>query len=416
MTKTAERIALRARFVFPVSTPPIENGVVTIENDRVVAVEQNSSLASPRDLGNVALLPGLINCHTHLEFSELDSPLGTPRMPLPDWIDTVVTQRRAEADAQSADLNKQRHSRAIQAGTEQCLRTGTTTVGDIVRGDVGDSSQRYAALRCFEFHELIGLRAGQVAEQVEAARQYLTAPHRPSSRITRGLSPHAPYTAAPELVRQVAELARQQRLTVAMHLAESSEELRLLAHRDGPFRDLLERFGIWDQEAFPGGIRPLDYLRILQQAHRSLIIHGNFLTAEEWTLLARQRATMSVVYCPRTHHYFRHPRYPLEEMLRAGVRVVLGTDSRASNPDLNLFRELQFAARHHAGVEPQCLLRMVTLDAAEALGCADRVGSLERGKLADLAVVRLSDTTPHHNDPHTTLLADGTDARDLILL
>jgi len=179
-----------------------------------------------------------------------------------------------------------------------------------------------------------------------------------------------------------------------MHLAESKEELELLANHSGQLVETLKSLGAWKPEAVPLGRRPLDYLRMLATAHRSLVIHGNYLASDEIDFLAAQRERVSLVYCPRTHAYFGHAFYPLAQMLAAGVRVAIGTDSRASNPDLRLLEELRHVARHHPAVSPEAILRMGTLAGAEALGIADEFGSITPGKRAVLAVVPVaSDAT-----------------------
>jgi cytosine/adenosine deaminase-related metal-dependent hydrolase len=136
-------------------------------------------------------------------------------------------------------------------------------------------------------------------------------------------------------------------------------------------------------------------LRLLAAAQRALVIHGNYLDDEERDYLARHRQRLSLVYCPRTHQYFGHAPYPLEELLARGVRVVLGTDSRASNPDLSLGDELRFAAARHPTVSPQELLRGATLDAATALGLERELGSLTVGKLASFIALPLPEGARH---------------------
>jgi cytosine/adenosine deaminase-related metal-dependent hydrolase len=169
-----------------------------------------------------------------------------------------------------------------------------------------------------------------------------------------------------------------------MHLAESHEELRLLSNGDGEFRDLLEERSMWDEQAILPGSRPLDYLRTLANSPRSLVIHGNYLASDEIHFISERRDRMSVIYCPRTHDYFGHSDYPLREMLTRGVRVALGTDSRASNPDLSLLSEMRSLNTHFADVPPDEVLRMATLYGAEALGLVDAVGTLTCGKSADM--------------------------------
>jgi cytosine/adenosine deaminase-related metal-dependent hydrolase len=189
------------------------------------------------------------------------------------------------------------------------------------------------------------------------------------------------------LVERLVQLASEQGAPVAMHLAESREELELLATGGGPIRELLEERSMWDGAAIRRGSRSMDYLKLLAAAPRALVIHGNYLADDEIEFIGQRRESMSVAYCPRTHAYFGHAAYPLAAMLDAGVRVVLGTDSRASNPDLGLLEEVRFAARKNLGVSPETWVRLATLDGATALGVEDEVGSLTVGKRADLLAV-----------------------------
>jgi cytosine/adenosine deaminase-related metal-dependent hydrolase len=189
------------------------------------------------------------------------------------------------------------------------------------------------------------------------------------------------------LVERLVAMARERGAPAAMHLAESPEELELIGQGTGPFRELLEARSMWDAEAIPRGWRPLDYLQLLAAAPRALVIHGNYLAADEIEYLGQRRETMSVAFCPRTHTFFDHPPYPLESMLAAGVRVALGTDSRASNPDLSLLNETRFAAKRFADVPADAWVRMATLEGARALGVDDVAGSLSVGKRADLVAM-----------------------------
>ena len=402
MRKTAPRTALRARLVLPMNSPPIDGGVVTVEHGKIVSVGENCSSRPALDLGDVALLPGLINPHTHLEFSDRTGPLGTPGMVFADWIEIVVNSRRKGADSEDRVVDLPDRSRAFQRGLRESLQSGVTAIGNTTTWSVPDGVLSSSAPQCFEFRELLGLTESRMSEQLELMRLY--AAQSVPGRIIRGLSPHAPYTTAPELISAAAKLSHKHHMNLAMHLAESPEELRLLARGDGPFRDVLERLGAWHPRAFPGGRTPFDYLKLLAEAHRSLVVHGNFLEPREWDVLARNRDRMSLVYCPRTHDFFGYPAYPLAPMRRAGVRVVLGTDGRASNPDLEAFKELQFVAARHAAISPRDVLSMMTIDAAEALGCTPRMGSLECGKNADLVMVRLGRSAHANSEPYAAVL------------
>jgi aminodeoxyfutalosine deaminase len=387
---------VRARWVFPVAAPPIPGGTITIADARVVDVGRTAA-GRIEDLGNVALIPGLVNAHTHLDLSDLDGPLGTPGIGLPDWIRLLMSHRRAAG----RDANA-----AVARGLRESARLGTTLLGDIAQPDW--PAEQFDAAQCdaVVFRELIAPRLEQVDATMELARQHI-APRVPSRRWAPGLSPHATYSVHPELLAQAVALSAAARMPLAFHLAESREELQWLQTGRGPFQELLESRGVssWLRRG-EGTVtaeyqKPLDYLRILSRAHRALVIHGNYLDNEEIRLLATHRPRMAVVYCPRTHQWFGHDPYPLEMLLAAGVRVVLGTDSRASAPDLSILAEMRAVARRHPAVPGHEVLRLGTLRGAAALGRDAEVGSIERGKLARLTVVAL----PEHDtaDPHALL-------------
>jgi len=376
--------ALQARAVFPIDRPAIEHGVVTIDGERIVAVGPKAEAGDVLDLGPVALVPGLVNAHTHLEFSHLQRPLGRPGMPLVDWIRLVIAERGRSGHSPTE---------SIRIGMLESIQSGVTSIADINSSVPGFLLLTGLAV----FREVIGFSRARAAsalcdliERLDYADRALRCcedSQRDSAYI--GISPHAPYTVSPNLLKQLVELAQSRGLPMAMHLAESREELELLASGSGPFRQLLEDRGMWDAAAIPRGSRPMDYLRMLAEAPRAVVIHGNYLDDEERTFLAENRDRMSLVFCPRTHAYFAHPRYPLAEMLAAGVRVALGTDSRASNPDLDLLVEMRFIAKTQATIDPQAILRAGTLAGAAALGHANMVGSITPGKMANLVALPL---------------------------
>jgi cytosine/adenosine deaminase-related metal-dependent hydrolase len=328
-----------------------------------------------------------VNAHTHLEFSDLVQPAGEPGMMLPDWIRLVIG-RRKRGDRNVATV--------ISAGLQENLEAGVTMIGEIATAGAASYASPNVGPAIVRFQEAIGFSAGRIdSVYVELQRRLDEAP------APKGLSPHAPYTVHPKLLERIVQLAANRDVPVAMHLAESREEIELLEAGEGPFRELLEERSMWDGEAIPCGSRPLDYLRLLDAAPRSLVIHGNYLSTEEIEFVAARRERMSVVYCPRTHAYFGHAPYPLPTMLRAGVCVAIASDSRASNPDLDLLKELQFVAGQTPAISAAQLVRMATLAAAAALGQADEVGSITVGKRADLVALACPTTTV---DPYESVV------------
>lgn len=373
-----ESISLRARWVFPAAEPPLLDGVVTVRGGEVVSLSAADAAPTVIDLGEAAILPGLINAHTHLEFSDLPAPLGQTGMPLPDWIREVIQYRRARQGGP--------HS-AISAGFQESVASGVALVGEIATEGWGLPHEPMVSVTAFL--ESIGLAPERGAARLAASQEFLASPE--LRGLARGLSPHAPYTVHPQLCEKLIALASKHLAPVAMHLAESPEEMELLRVGRGALADLLAELGAWRTDAIPQGTRPLAYLEMLAHAPRALVVHGNFLAADELDFLAAHRERMSLIYCPRTHHYFRHaPYHSLSDLLRRGVRLALGTDSRASNPDLSIFAELQFVAAHQRELPGAELLQLITTSAAAALGASATHGEISIGRAADLCIVHLA--------------------------
>lgn len=416
-----EARTFRARYVFPVSGPPVAGGTVTIHEGRIAAVGLPGDAATCgqiEDLGNVAILPGLVNAHTHLEFSDVRSPLGRQGMGLVDWIRYVIAHRRQDATPDGEVTSKAplpssgdpvaAATAAVELGLSESLADGVTTLGEIAQP--GWSTEPFDGAPCDTtvFLELIASKIERVPAAVDLARRHLDSAWRGTS-WRPGLSPHAPYSVHPELLRQLVALSVEHHVPLAFHLAESREELELLHTGGGPFKALLEWLDAWDPTAESPGMGLSDYLRMLARADRALVVHGNYLGDEEIALVAEHRDHMAVVYCPRTHAWFGHAAYPLERMLAAGVTVALGTDSRASSPDLSVLAEMRWIAAHYPSVRPETIVELGTLRGATALGCQREVGTLEPGKRANLAVVSLPEYD--EGDPYELLL--GGDGRVL---
>lgn len=373
----------RARWVIPIASPPIEQGVVTVVGDRIVSVGKQASGGTVVDLGNAALLPALINAHTHLEFSLFEKPFGHPGNSFAAWLTEVVKWRREQPAVQGQT------GMALEQGLREVDVTGTAIAGEIATPLFSEvwtwnaNTQPHVV-----FLELLSLNPERVPPLAALASDFT---HQGSLLRRRGLSPHAPYTVHPDLLSRAVQLSAERQIPLAMHIAESREELELLANQTGPLVNLLRTLGAWYPDSLSRGLRPLDYLQALAKAHRAVVAHGNYLTAAEIDFVAQQRDKLSIAYCPRTQAYFDHDPYPLEAMLRAGVRVAIGTDSRASNPDLSIWNELRFIRERYPALAPEQILRMGTLAGAEALGVSEEGGSIQAGKRAAFVRVPLAD-------------------------
>lgn len=383
-----EHQVLRARVILPIASPPIENGAVLVFRDRFALIGAwddfarklaPSMAANVVDLGDVVLLPGLVNAHCHLDYTHMAGFWPPPKKFL-DWIPGML--------AAKAEWSYSDYARSWLAGAKMLLESGVTTVADIeavpeLLPDVWDATP----LRVLSFLELTSVRSKREPAEIvaEAMGKIESLAH---LRCVAALSPHAPYSTSPELLRLCADAMRQKKIRVAVHVAESEQEFEMFARARGEMFDWLKRNGRDNSDCGLGS--PVQHLERAGLATGTcLAVHANYLDETDFGLLSRRG--VSVVHCPRSHEYFRHQKFPLDQLLSAGINVCLGTDSLATiarNADdkleLNLFQELQHLACSNPGLSPETMLMMATVNGAKALGMAGKIGELSGHAFADL--------------------------------
>ncbi len=363
---------LTTSWVVPVDRPPLREGRVAVEGGRVVWVGAAGDTAAPRgpvrDLGPGLLLPGLVNAHCHLELSHLrgriDGSAG-----FVGWVESLVTQRPEDP----REAVRAAASRAI----ETVVRTGTVAVGDVSNAldhlDLLDASP----LEAIVFHELIGWDPAR-ADAILAAAEARVAALGASPRVRIRLAAHAPHSVSSDLLRGLVARGGP----AAMHLAESPEEVRFLSQGGGAWAGFLTRRGL--EVAFEGsGLSPTQYVEQLGALHPRLVAaHCVQVDAADCARLARRG--VHVVLCPRSNRALGVGVAPLPELLAAGVRLSLGTDSLASVDTLDLMDDVVALHGVFPAVPAETLVRLATVGGAEALGLPD-LGTIAAGKRAALA-------------------------------
>ena len=376
-------VRYRAAWIVSIQRPPIRNGWVEIEGDRISAVGGPEVDASGgTDLGDVALMPGLVNAHTHLELSYLKDrvPAGAGFV---SWIRGIIAARRQRPDPSAPEILE-----SIERGIEQSVAAGTVLVGDISNTLVSFDRLASSRLAAVVFNEVIRFGSADAERVVNDAVRRLDS-LRPTETVKPSLAAHAPYSVAPAAFRALHRAVGNHDLPAcSVHLSESREEVDFVRTGEGPWRDLLEEMGTWDASWRPPAVSPVEYLDALEFLDsKVLAVHGVQMSATDLTRLRARGATL--VTCPRSNRHTGAGLPPLQSFYDSGVAVAVGTDSLASCPDLNVFSELAEMQRLAPAVPAARLLDSATRQGAQALGFGGEFGTIEPGKRARLLAAAL---------------------------
>jgi cytosine/adenosine deaminase-related metal-dependent hydrolase len=390
-----------ADWILPISDAPLDGGVVTLDDGRIVSVAPGKSDADVA-LGRAVVLPGLVNAHTHLELSYLRGRIA-PAARFLDWVRPMLAARRERSSIDDAAI-----LRAAAQAIQEARATGTALVGEVTNTLATVSALADAGMPAHVFHELIGFGGVDVDKQVASARRAIDAVAGGAVAddavtddavaydaiavdrdVRLSLAPHAPYSVSPALFAAIRRDLDAHAPTVStVHLGESPEEVEFLKSGAGPWRTLLEDLGVWNDQWEAPQSSPVEYLAEMGLLTASMLaVHGVQFDGADLDRLRTLGVTL--VSCPRSNRYVGVGSPPLEAFYAMDVEVAFGTDSLASVDDLNMFSELAEARRIAPKVPARTLLRSATLTGAGALGFGDQFGSIEPGKRAALIAVRV---------------------------
>jgi len=377
---------LRAHWLLPIDQPPIDNGWIQLHEGRIVGLGRGRAPGPAEDFGDTALLPGLVNAHTHLELSWMAGRV--PRAAsMVDWIRDLMRERSSGPPGGDEAI-----ARSAMRAIEQAQASGTVLVGDVSNSLMTPGLLAAMALDALIFHELLGFNPAdpdalvrQAWARIDELRQTLGAGTRSGLRgIEFSVVPHAPYSVAPQLFTAIA--AARRRTPLSVHLAESADEIEFLRTGGGAFRALLQDLGAWNRAWQPPQSDPVRYIESAGYfTPGSLVVHGVHLGIGALERLRELDAV--VVTCPRSNEWVGGGLPPVSHFYASGVRVAIGTDSLASVESLSVFDELAAIRRIAPEVSAGSLLESATRIGAEALGRAADFGTLAPGKRLPIVAV-----------------------------
>jgi cytosine/adenosine deaminase-related metal-dependent hydrolase len=364
----------------------IADGALARRGDRVVAVGPREVLrdeypdARETRYRNRAILPSFVNAHTHLCLSHL-AGLAPYDGDFAAWLQCVL--------GQTLEWTEKDHAASLDSGLVQAVETATGAMGDILNDWTALPAYESLPIGGTIFLQVTGFNPVVADVWMAHLGQVFNGRGKPlPGELRLGISPHAPYSTSAKLYRECAEFAEQHDLLLMTHLAETLEEERFLSTGTGIYRRMLRERGTWVPRWRPPKLSPAEYFEsegLLSS--RCLYAHVNYPSDTDLDLLAKRGCT--VVYCPRSHAFFRHAPHRFDEMVARGIRVALGTDSLASNHSLEMLEEVRLVRQRFPALPAATIFSAGTLGGAEALRITDNYGTLEPGRKASYFVADL---------------------------
>ena len=323
--------------------------------------------------------PGFINAHCHIELSHLKNRIPQ-HTGLVDFVQQVMKQRVAtEGEKQDA----------MRSAEEELNNSGTMAVGDICNTIDSILLKNNSKLYWHNFIEVSGFVNAGAQKRFDDANKILKTFNLQLSTFNNALSPHAPYSVSQKLFEMIA--ATTQNKTITIHNQESPGEDELYKKKTGPFLELYQNFGIDISGFTPTGINSMQsWLPYFKKAHNILSVHNTFTQAED-ILFAKKKILNDRLYyclCPNANLFIENKLPPIELLMKHNCNIVLGTDSYASNTQLNIFEEIKTIQNNFPKIPLQTILQWATLNGARALGIENKYGSFEKGKMPGVVLIK----------------------------
>lgn len=379
---------ITSKVLVPISSEIIQDGAVYIENDIVKDFGKTENILKQyphsdiKDYSDSIVLPGFINAHCHLELSALENKIEKGHS-FSNWIIELGQNKRK--------LSQEEIIEGIEKGVKLLYDSGTVAVGDISSEYLSFDILNRSPLSGRVFWEFLAVDP----DTIETRFNYLKKSFQEadSNRIKKGISPHSTYTLHQKAFDTINSYILKEKLYSTIHVGESSEEEEFFKYRIGGLFSFINNFyPIYDNFK---NTSPLNYLHNRNYLLKdSLIVHLNILEEKDIQILKDYK--LSVVHCPLSHKYFNHPKFKLEKLLENNINICLGTDSLASNEDLNMFKEMQRLKEIYPDLSNKSIVEMATLNSAKALNLDEGFGEIKIGKEAHLiALLNNSKSDPY---------------------
>ncbi len=379
--------------VVPISSEPVKNGAVAVENRKIKAVGGAAEIKADypgfavRDLGDGIILPGFVNCHAHLELGWLKPEKRFAGFI--GWLENIINKK-------SAGTGSKKIEKSVTEGINALVKSGVTTVGEISSYGRDAEILKNSPLRTVLFREILD------------SRPELKPLPEPSDRFEERFFPHAFYSCSPELIKKTFKISAENNMPAGIHLAESAEETAFVKGEKNAIEEKI--YPIIGKSPMPRhkAATPFQYLSEIDDKKTKITaVHMAHIEKDEINKIRKR--DMAIVLCPRSNKFLNTGTAPVLEYANL-ERVGLGTDGLSSNTTLNFFDEIKALNKllTPLGKEKAAgkAIYIATLGGAKALFLEDRIGSIEKGKDADLIFIKTGKT----DNPYAGILsADRAD-------
>lgn len=368
---------INADYIFPVSSPPINNGIVIIDDEGVVVEVSEAKGQATGEIEKFEgiIIPGFVNAHCHLELSHMKGEIAE-KTGLPGFISEVIPKR---GKSSVEDIKK-----AIVNAEEEMIRNGIVAVGDISNADHSFEQKNRKRLVYHTFIEAFDLNPEKAKITFDQAVNLKSSIGNLQSSIT----PHAPYTVSGKLMEFIDNLKQP---LLSIHNQESASENEMFLTGTGPLAEMMRNAGVDIDSRSRAKNSLLFTLGAMMESQQVLLVHNTFTSREDIELLKHyvsgSELKVALCLCPRANLYIegRLPDIPM--FIKEDMKITLGTDSMASNWNLSILEEMKVISKHFPKIPFETLLSWATRNGAEVLGFENELGSIEKGKKPGLNLI-----------------------------
>ncbi len=389
--------AYRAQWILPISSPPIENGLIIINDDQIQAVGTYEGLreqlaSAPIDLGDVIIFPGFINVHTHLEEGKLPEPVNN------------FLQYLRQTEIQTRSLNIDQRKEIIQKNIDSCHEFGTVALGDFASDELSGDILQTSELLARIFNEIRGFKNYE-ASTIFRIIQNRVAKFPSLKKITSHLAMSSIWELSPDLLKEISISERH----IAIHLAMTSEENDFMSRGRGALKQYLLSRDDFDYTWKPPRMTPVQYFFSNRfYARHNILVHINQINDKDIEIIKETPAKVNVCLCPRSAETLNLGTPSVKRILEKGVNICMGTESAALVEDLDMRKDI-IECIDQSGLSPEIAIKFATLNGAYAIGFHKEVGSLDPGKSSRCLVIETRGDA--RNDPYSAIVDISTPIR-----